>query len=113
MATVIVPPSIAAAEGAASVASTLGAAESAAPVDEAPEPVGAPVAAAVGLDAAAPEPEPDGATAAGVQAVSTMIMIAPNAKRSRQRPRDSPCFVGWLRRRSRARCGDSRRSRDI
>jgi hypothetical protein len=93
MATVMVPPSTAAADGAASVAAGLVAAEPVA------EPVAAVADAPDVLVAAVAEPAgtaEDGVTAAGVQPERTMTMTAATAMRSRQRPLDALLFVTWM-----------------
>src|SRR4051812_15829323 len=94
MATVIVPPSTAAADGAASLAEGLVAAE---PVAER---LGALVVAAAEPVAGTAE---DGLTAAGVHPARTMTMTPATAMRSRQRPLDALLLVAWMALRVRAR----------
>jgi hypothetical protein len=101
----MVPPSTAAADGAAPVAEGLAAAE---PVAEpVAEPLGALVAAVAEGPAGVAE---DGLTAAGVHPARTMTMTAATAMRSRQRPLDALLLVSWMALRVRARRVDARRS---
>src|SRR4051794_6648432 len=87
MATVMVPPSTAAADGAPPAAEGLAAAE---PVAELLGPL---VAAVAEAPAGVGE---DGLTAAGVHAARTMTMTTATAMRSRERPLDGVLLVSWM-----------------